>query len=493
MPYVFNQISTALKGKDKDKFKPATGGEAASSSVEAPSQSSGATGQGKTESPDTPRMKDYITKNTMSYDTTPVAEVYQAASKRAGEQSKEIESKEREAFKTGVEDVTKQAWSAPALPTRPETPDRGTTGTYMTPEPRFDAQGGLIRERPTAVDEEAYASAAARLQDYANKVRGGYIAGVETVAAPQTEQAKDLLTTRLGRRGLLTRKYEEETPHYTEGMQTLDAALAERSGIDTRQAGQMYKGVASDVDAARQRLESIRAGLQSDRDTRALSAEVEVSQVNRDLQAAREQYANLDQQYEQEMSAYEEKQRQDEIARKEAEEAERQRQRDEAIAAKEQAAKDAETKLQEDYNNYIVQAQADVISRAKDQYEKAVAAKRDVARQAAEADIASFYTMLQVSNPSSAFNGNSYTAKLDQIAKTYGVRVNKSELPAILKKYANKYGGYDGIYANRAAIANETKQLTGQWNSIPNPDIQKYYPSTPTYDSYDTWKARNGY
>lgn len=504
MPYVFNQIKQAIK-KD-DKFKPtatSTVGGAGGATTEVGNKVANAPTK---ESPDTPRMKDYLDKNTMQYNTSPVNEVYQQAGKRAGEQKEEIKGKEQEKFTSGVSNVVKPTWQKPAAPER-----KYAESWETNPNPTFDESGQLMKERPTDVDENAYAEQKAGLQEYINKIRGGYAAGTDTIADPQTEQAKDLLTSRLGRRGLLTREYEGDTSHYTEGMQTLDSALAERSGIDTRGAGEQYKAVASDVERGREDLTGYRESLGQQRDALVGQSEQDITQVDADLQADREQYTNLDRQYEREVVEAAERKQQNDIRFREEQIAEAEAKKKQEQLDKERAQQQLETDRQKEYNDYIIKEQSNMIAAANQAYEDAVQEKRDVAREAAEARIMQQFVGLlarkgeyiqgskmgmnytTVYDDPAAYNGDNYKEVLEEIRDTYGISIKKSELPAIAKKYKDKYGSYSAIGENRKEVTSYLKQQQGAWSAMPNPNISQFMPSKSTYDSYETWKARNQY
>ena len=186
----------------------------------------------KVEASDNFSTRDYLTRNSMGYGEQPkLNEVYTKEQSRMKADANKYMGAERQSYGDtlgkvrNVEaptNVYKGAQEARAYSKNIDvlddySMDMDTVENYM----------------PEMPDLNVYSQA---LQQLANQqqLAGGYQAGTDTVSKQNTNEVYDKVRDVESRAGMLRDQYGGDTGAYTQGMLSLDSALAERQGLDNR-------------------------------------------------------------------------------------------------------------------------------------------------------------------------------------------------------------------------------------------------------------------
>ena len=181
---------------------------------------------------DTFSTRDYLTRNTMTYDTGNLGDVYGKEQSRMTDDSKKLQDYENRSFgasvgQTKVTDVPTNTYGG-AIAAKRVSKDYDILDGYRAT--RGDAYEYAMPDTP---DFNAYNKA---LQDlaYQKSLANVYSAGSEGIEAQNTQQVYDNLANVDSRANLLRDTYGKDVNAYTQGMGALDSALAERGGFDNR-------------------------------------------------------------------------------------------------------------------------------------------------------------------------------------------------------------------------------------------------------------------
>jgi hypothetical protein len=226
--------------KRKDFVTTTQGAASPTTNVNSTPDTTKASGSAEPRSRDAFSMRDYITKNQQSFNTEQLNPSIDAKLQQTQKQADELKEQEKESYGKAIANVEKA---------KAETP----TATY-----------GDVMGRPATVDVSSYDKA---LDSISSTMRDleGYRTGSGQINYQDTSDIQNAVGTQAGRQELARKQFGSTTPIYTQGMGMLDAALAERSGIDTRGLASQVQNLYNVTTNEQKALENLRNQQSTDR------------------------------------------------------------------------------------------------------------------------------------------------------------------------------------------------------------------------------------